>query len=328
MIGGYFVCSYARSSAPGDYAIDGNTQVNEDGNVVTEALLTGQTFTLVNINVSDCKIVIHGDAETSSVRLVNFSENSYIASSSEKTLTVSTNISLFDYISFDGSGVAFGGVWKTLRSFFTYDIKGDREIHVYIGKDAEISRINISTGENTTLSLSNLNKDCDITVNANNSLVDISGINAAALTVSGSASDITLGNTTVANFEYSATDTSFISNNFVSENIAIDTALSNISLLNTDFRTLSATIDSGNFAISTKYDRLSYQRKIEISEGEIVVNGISIGQKDESANTTTELLPGSLSVTVTAGSIDMTFGSEALPALPSEEEGAEETPAA
>ena len=264
IIGGYFLCSHARSTAPNDAAIDGNTSLSEDGNVVTEVLLAGQTFSKVDIDVSNCKVEIHGNAETSSVTLVNFNENTYIAAAGEKVLTVSNQISLLDYFNLDGTGVTFSGVWKTLRSFFTYDTSdAQQEIHIYLGSDAEISQISVTVDTNTTLRFVDLDKNCDVSVKAVDSKAEISNVNVASMSVSGSGSEISIGNSSATNFEYSAKGTTFITNNFVTENLTLETESSEISLLNTDFRNITATLGESNLIISTKYrdNRGRYNRK-------------------------------------------------------------------
>ncbi len=324
IVGGFILCAQARAKAPSDAAIDGNTLVNEDGNVVTEILLTGQTFTIVNIDVEDCKVEIHGNAETSSVTLINFNENTYVAASGEKTLTVSNKISILDYLNLDGSGVKFSGVWKTLRSFLNFDTsKGEREIHVYIGRDADVSKVNIACDSGSNLRVTDIDKNCDISFSTNDSNLEISNINAAAMIISGSNSNITLGNTKVTSLEYSASATNFNVNGLTSENATIDTKSSNISLLNSDFRNMTVTLESGDFLLSTKYDRLSYFRKIAITEGEILLNGNPIGQKDESAEELLESSLGTMTITVNSGKIDLAFGTEVLP--PIEDQSTETT---
>lgn len=313
IVSGVFMCAKARGMAPNDQAIDGNTVV-KNGRVVTEVLLTGQTFSNVNINVKNCKVEIHGNAETSSVTFVNFNENTYIASSSEKTLTISNKISLLDFINLDGKGVKFSGVWKTLRSFLSYDTsKGEQEIHIYLAKDAEISKINIACSEKATVRALDFSYDCDLAFTANESYMEISNINAGSMTVGGSKSEIILGNADVTSFEYLAKDTDFTSNNVIAENLTIDTKSSNISLLNTEFRVFNTTLENGNLTLSTRYDISSYFRKIEIVEGEILRNDTPIGQKDNSPEELFGKLPGNITVSVGSGSISMTFGSDILP---------------
>ena len=326
IVGGLILCAQARDKASNDAAIDGNTLVNEDGNVVTEVLLTGQTFSMVNIDVTDCKVEVHGNAETSSVTLINFNENTYVAASGEKVLTVSNKISILDYFNLDGAGVRFSGVWKTLRSFLNFDTSaGEREIHIYIGNDADVSKINVNCDSGSNLRVADIDKDCDISLTATDSALEISNINAAAMTIAGSNSEITLGNSNVTSFEYFATATNFTASGVIAENVTVDTKSSNVSLLSTEFRNMSVTLETGDLVLSTKYDRLSYFRKIAITEGEILLSGNSIGQKDESAEELLESAPGTMTVTVNAGKIDLTFGSEALPELKEENPSAPKT---
>jgi len=326
IIGGYFLCAHARSTAPNDAAIDGNTSLSEDGNVVTELTLTGQTFSKVDIDISNCKVEIHGGAEASSVTLVNFYENTYIAAAGEKVLTVSNQITLLDYINLDGTGVTFSGVWKTLRSFFTYDTSdAQQEIHIYLGNDAEISQISVAVDSGTTLRLVDIDRDCDISVKVTDSNAEISNVNVASMSVSGSGSEITIGNASATNFEYTAKNTKFIANNFISENLVLESEASDISLLNTDFRNITATLGTSNLIMSTKYDRTSYFRKIQINEGAITENETEIGQKDESAEELLGTLPGNMTIEVESGSINITFGVEILPPVVTEDT---QTPAA
>ncbi len=312
--------------APNDEAIDGNTVV-KNGRVVTDVLLTGQTFSNVNINVKDCKVEIHGNSETSYVSFINFNENTYVASSSEKTLTISNKISLLDFINFDGTGVKFSGVWKTLRSFFNYDTsKGDQEIHIYLAKDAEISKINVNGSEKANIRALDISYDCDLSFTVNNSTIEVSNANAGVMTLGGSKAKISVANVNVTSFEYLATDTNFTSHNVITENLIVDTKSSNISLLNTEFRNLTTTLESGDFVLSTKYDVSSYFRNIEIQEGEILRNDTPIGQKDVSPEELFDTLPGNISVSVGSGKISMTFGTEILPPKVTDEQSPDQNP--
>ncbi len=330
IVGGYILCAQARDKAPSDAAIDGNTLVNEDGEVITEVSLEGQTFTTVNVNVENCKVEIHGDSEESSITLVNFNENTYIAAAGEKVLTISNKVSVLDYLNFNGTGVKFSGVWKTLRSFLNYDTSnGEREIHVYIAKDADISKVNISCSDSSNLQVLNLEKDCDISFTANDSTLELSNIGAAAMTISGNNSEITLGNANVTSFEYLATNTSFTASGVVAEHLNVDTKSSDISLLNSDFRNISTNLESGDFVLSTKYDDSSYFRKITITEGEVKLDGMTIGQSYNSPEgETAETKPGTMTITVKTGKIDLTFGGELIPSLEPETPETPATPAA
>lgn len=322
IVGGYILCAKARDLAPNDAAIDGNTSVNEDGNVITEISLEGQTFTAVNVSVENCKVEIHGNAEKSSVTLVNFNENTYIAAAGEKVLTVSNKVSLLDYLNFSGTGVKFSGVWKTLRSFLNYDTSaGKQEIHVYLASDADVSKISLSCSENSSMRFTDIDKDCDISVSANDSSLEISTVKANSLTVSGSNAEITLGDATLQSFEYLAKTTTFTASGVVAENLTVDTESSDVSLHNSDFRNIGVDLKEGSFTLSTKYDRVNYFRKIVITEGEIIENSIAVGQKDESAEELSGKLAGNMSIEVKVGGIDITFGSETLEPLP------EDTPA-
>jgi hypothetical protein len=98
----------------------------------------------------------------------------------------------------------------------------------------------------------------------------------------------------------------------------LDTESSEISLLNTDFRNIEAELGTSNLIMSTKYDRTSYFRKIQITEGVITENETEIGQKDESAEETLGTLPGNMTIAVESGSINITFGVEILPPVAEE----------
>ncbi len=322
IVSGYILCAKARDMAPSDAAIDGNTSVNEDGDVITRISLEGQTFTSVNVSVEDCKVEIHGNAKKSLVELVNFNENTYIAAAGEKVLNVSNKVSLLDYLNFSGTGVKFSGVWKTLRSFFNYDTSaGAQEIHIYLAADADISKISLSCADGSSMRFTDIAKDCDISVSAYDSTLEMSAIAANSLTVAGSGSEITLGDATLQSFEYVATETSFTASGVTAENLTVDTASSNISLLNSDFRNMGVEIENGSFAISTKYDRSCYFRKIVITEGEIIENTVPVGQKDESPEELFGKCAGTMSIEVKAGGIDITFGSEILEPLEDETQG-------
>ena len=130
---GIFVCSYARKLAPNDEAIDGAKFV--DGQSKSEMNFNDQYVSKISLDLSDCNIVIHGNAESSYVKLINFQPNKYISTVSNKSVNISNNISITDFINFKDSGISFSGVWKTLRSLLLSEKSGKKKVEIYISNE-------------------------------------------------------------------------------------------------------------------------------------------------------------------------------------------------
>ena len=176
---GIFVCSYARKLAPNDEAIDGAKIV--DGQSKSEMSFSEQFVSKISLNLSDCTVTIRGNADSSYVKLINFQPNKYISSVSNKSVNVSNNISITDFINLNDSGISFAGVWKTLRSFFLSDTKGKQKVEVFISSEEELKNISLEL-ENCTLKILNLEQDCDISIKATKSLIEINSLKSSTIT--------------------------------------------------------------------------------------------------------------------------------------------------
>jgi len=311
VLGGLFLMRYARNAAPSDTAIDGYAY-NEDGSNVSEISFDENEITKYAITLSDCEIEIAGSSGSSYVSLSNFKPNQYKASISGKSLTVSDDISITDYISFDGTGVKFAGIWQTLLSeyhSFRNENNDQKSVTIYIDPDKEINQINLNI-TNCTLRLHDIKGQCDISITSKESSVELNNIDASMVMLDMTDSDASLLDITSDKLSYTLENGSIESMKTTVNTLTVVSDGLDVDLKDTDFRTLSATVATGNFSINTNYDITSYSRAITTNEGILYINGVEIGSSSTTDKDAEYV--GSITINSESGNINVTFGTYIL----------------
>lgn len=310
VFGGFFICEYARGLAPNDAAIDGESI--KDGVIENEIEFSDENITRVSLDLVDCTVTIHGGAKTSYAKLTNFEPNKYIGSVSKKSLTISNNISITDYINLNGSGATFAGVWRTLRSALLADDDGDRSLDIYISDAEEIKQLSM-TLTNVTLRLVNLSQACDVSVNATKSTIEFNGIKPASLKFEGSASNISLLSVETPKSSFEMKSGKISTRKLISEKTTFELGEVNVNLIESDFESLDLTLEKGSVDISTSNSANNFKRSIMTGEGEVKIGKLgdkdsdleSVGMSDTNKGDT---LPGVLNISVKKGDIALRYG--------------------
>ena len=311
--GGFFACKYARRIAPNDVAIDGETI--KDGTIFNEIEYSDQNISRIALDLKDCTLTIHGNSKTSYAKLKNFEPNKYIGSVSKKTLTISNNISITDYLNLDGSGAKFAGVWRTLRSIVLGDGKADREVDLYIANEEEIKQIAL-TLSNVTLRLIDVSQTCDISVSASKSDIEFNGISPSSIKFEGSSSNISLLSIATPKLTFETKDGSINMRKITGEKMSFDVDKTDINMIETSFETLDLKQTEGDISISTPYSKDNFQRSIVLSNGEIKVGTlsddepVSVGSSDTYKNDT---LSSYINIEIEKGSLTIRYGEEMIP---------------
>jgi hypothetical protein len=305
---GFFTCKYARSLAPNDAAIDGADI--SDGQLFSEIAYSDQNVSKIVLDLSDCSVTIRGGADSSYVELTNFEPNKYIGSVSNKSLTLSNNISISDYLSLDGTGVQFAGVWQTLRSYYLADEIGKRKAVIYISDDEDIKQLSL-TLDNCNIRVLDVQMNCDVTVTAVNSTMEFNTVDVSSFKVTCSdQSSLSMLSVSSDTMELSINDCPLTGLSLLTSSLSIEATKTDISLYSILFNKLDLTLDEGDVALSTDYQQADFSRNIQIGEGEIQINKEYVGTSDIQENP--DLL-GSISITINTGSLDIQYGDLSIP---------------
>ena len=307
VFGGIFAMNYARNLAGDDLLIDGYSWT-EDGQNQTSLSFDDEEIIKVALTLSDCDIIIEGGSEKSYIELNNFMPNAYICTTSSGALTVSDNVSLLDYLSFDGSGVKFAGVWQTLYSAYkSRSAKNDveRQVIIHIAKTEDLKQINLELS-GCTLNMHDISGNGDIKISGSDTKVELSKISSSVLALEGDEMEYTLLGINTNRFTFESKSGVLTTSEVNAKTISMDAGEVEISLLKTDFTKLTATLKKGNIRIDTNYDMTNFARNIETQSGSIVIDGVNIGSSfatDKEAE-----YAGSIEIKVEEGSADISFG--------------------
>lgn len=306
---GVFLCNYAREIAPNQAAIDGYV-VNKDGDTVVEYYFEEGGISTVNVDLKDCDVQIVKGGKTSYVVMKNFLTTQYICSVSGKILNVSNNISLSDYINFDGSGVKFGGVWQTLRAKFVDKGNTDRLVYVYIGEDEAIKQVNI-TSSGGVVRLVGFNDGQNVSLNVNNSTVELDSITAESIKLESAKSEVTLSNTNSETFEGKLEKGSLNVVSAVMNETEIEATSAEINVLNLACVSLDVEINKGNINFKTPYVVSDYIIRASAPDGKILFEDVDMGTDVNTADGNEH--PGNIKITCKGGSVKLSFGDISIP---------------
>lgn len=322
IVSGFFLCNYARSIAPDDEAIDGN-YTSEDGQSLSELDYTDLNISTVSLALENCQVEVRGGAKEATVQMIGFKPNSFINSVSNKTLRVSNQISLVDYLNLDGSGVSFSGVWQTLLSL-TRENEEEEEpkVIVYIPDDFDIKQFSLSF-TNCSVRLLNIGGESDLTLYSLDSTIEINQVNASLVDFECEETELSIMNTGFTHFELKSEGGEFNSNTLKSEDITISGDEGNFNMQKSDFREFRLDMDTCTILLNSIYTQGSYLRDISIEKGDVYLGDLLIGNEDRSPENQTSA-PGSLSITLKEGKVTSQYGSEMLPEATEDEEDSAE----
>ena len=308
IIGGMFLMKLGRNSAPNDIAIDGYDYSN-DGVITSNISLDEQEISKYSIILNDCEVEITGKSDTSTAVLTNFKPNRYLSSVAGKTYSLSDDISITDYISFDGTGVKFSGVWQTLLSLYNsykYDNDDTKTVVIKIANASDLNQIKLNL-TNCKFRMHDISGSYDLNISGTGSDIELSNINCSTLSINGSDADFSLLNLTTDEFDLTLNGGDIQTSRVTAKNVYAELDGLNTELKDIDFRNLDATVEKGDFSITTNYDMTSYSRLMTAKDGTLYINKVNSGSSFES-DKDTEFV-GSIVINVEKGDIRINFGS-------------------
>lgn len=323
IVSGLFLCNYARSVAPSDEAIDG-TYTSEDGQSLSELDYTDMNISTVSLALENCQVEVRGSAKEASVQMIGFKPNSFINSISNKTLRVSNQISLLDYLNLDGTGVTFSGVWQTLLSFTREEAEEEEEPKVILNipDDFDIKQYSFSF-TNCSVRLLDIGGESDLTLYSLDSAIEINNVNASLVDFETEESELSIMNTAFTHFELKSEGGEFNSNALKSEDIDISGDEGDFKMQKTDFREFRLDMDTCTILLESTYTQGSYLRDIAIEKGDVYLGDLLLGNEDRTPEDETSA-PGSLSIALKEGKVTTQYGSEMLKEAVEDEENSSE----
>ncbi len=317
IVSGFFLCNYARSVAPDDEAIDGYT-TSDDGQSLSELDYSELNVSKLTIELEGCQVEIRGGAKEAKVQMIGFRPNSFINAVSNKTLQISNQISLLDYLNFDGTGVSFSGVWQTILSF-THKRDSDQipKVVVYIPDDISFKQFELSFTD-CSVRMLGISGEGDLTMSASKSTLEFNQVSAAMVDISCEESEFSVLNSSFEHWVFEMNGGNFQSNALKAEDISITGDEGELTMLNSDFRDFDLKMDNCTITLDTLYTQGSYQRNISVESGDVYLGDLLIGKEDLSPEG--ETAPGSLMITVTNGKIISQYGSQQLTEKTTEED--------
>lgn len=308
IVSGLFLCNYARSKAPNDAAIDGYT-TNDNGQSYTELDYSYQRVNKVTLSLTGCKVELRGGAKDAKVELIGFKPNSFIGNVTGKTIKVSNQLSLLDYFSFDGSGVSFAGVWRTLKSMTSNQSDAEPTVILHIPDDQDIQQYNL-TFVDCTVSIVNLKGESEYSIVSTGSSIEFNSITSSLADLSCDDSEISLVNATIEHLTYAMNGGKLVTSHLSSEDIAFTGTEGEINLMETDFIEFSLKMEECNLTLQSIFTQGSYRRDIKLKKGDVYLGNLLIGTEDVSTDDAT--IPGKITIAIDDGKVVTKYGTTQL----------------
>lgn len=228
------------------------SEVKSDGLVNTMSL-TDVDISKIELLVSDAEINIYGKSDTSYIEFVNFRENYYTLTTSNRVLSFDEIPDVVSMLKFWENGFSFKG----MRYIFNFqpETEGAKVINVYLSSDIGIKIFNISA-ENCTLNLENLTSGSDYNIDITEGEINVKTLK------------------TTSAFNITGTDLKLNMNTAILTNT--DIKADNLEMNVSSFRANGATsieCRSGNIDLVTPYSVDSLTLDLDTMDGEIRING-------------------------------------------------------
>lgn len=259
---GLTTCIIAQNMANAN----GETLFSESKNdgLVNIMDLTNMDISKIELIVRDAEINIYGKSASSYVEFVNFRENYYTLTTSNKVLSFDEIPDVVSMLKFWENGFSFKG----MRYIFNFhpETEGKKIINVYLSSDIDIKIFNI-TAENCALNLENLTSGSDYNIT-----VTTGDINVKTLK-------------TTSAFNITGTDIKLNMNTAIltNTNIKADNLEMNVSSFRANGST-SIECGSGNIDLVTPYSVESLNLDVDTADGRILINGNGVSSPYQQNN--------------------------------------------
>lgn len=256
---GWLVCSSAEAEAAEDGIEIFDQALDEDDNsVYTFEFGTDEIYNKIELIIDEADIYIYGGFAEPYMELINFNEGSYMMTSANRSISVSTSFDIMSIIQFWESGFTFSGLRNYVRRGLSDEVIITKRINIYLPTDGDVNIINIELDEGNVYVM-NLDTEIDITASLGtgnlvlDSVSTTSYVNAEIEYGSLYLSDVTL-NTLTALLERG-----------------------DINAENLEFDTLNITGTSSSIYISTTNDLDFYDLYLSARGGAISIDGTEHG---------------------------------------------------
>jgi len=147
--------------------------------------LSESEISKIELIVSDAEINIIGQSQSSYVEFINFKENYYSLSATNRVLSFDEIPDVVSMLSFWENGFSFNGM-RYILNFTGGQTAGlKKSVNIYLSSDRLIKIFDIQ-GENCTVNIKNMASTSDYNIMADEAIVNVEGLrNASSLKISG-----------------------------------------------------------------------------------------------------------------------------------------------
>lgn len=277
-IAGFVTCLVAENMAEAEGRLL-FAETRADG-LVTTLDLSETAISKLELNVSDAQINIYGQSESSYMELVNFRENYYSFSDSNRVVSFDEIPDVTSMLKFWENGVSFKGIRYLLDFQKEDEPLGDKVINIYLGGENIDLKILSITGTGCDVHMEKLPYSTDFTISLEGdggSLSMKECRQASKLTLNGTTVEADLSECTIATCTIVCSNLTFKGYRLMMPETSIDCEVVQFEL------TPTQTIPSINHNIS-------------LDSGTIIVNGNNVGSsfvQVASSNSRFEMLASS-----------------------------------
>lgn len=172
-----------------------------DGKYIYTLDLSDKEITKISIDATDADIEVHTGSEKDYIEFINFNENYYSISTTNKVVKFEERVSLESLISFWDGNYTFKGVRSVLNLGGSPD--GKKEVHIYLKSTSQINVFSFSITEGN-ITVKNADSNTDYVITMDSGCVTMDNVSTESkVMINGNKCDLRFKN---CSFKYFASD--------------------------------------------------------------------------------------------------------------------------
>lgn len=284
---GLAACFVATNMAEAEGIALYNQIIDENNNYVFTSDITDKGITKIEIHVSDCEVNIIGNAQTSKIELVNFSEGWYSINVTGKIVTLDETPDIAAMLKFWEGGFKFKGMRHIIRLGSSPSDEGkEKSVNIYLTEDETVKIIN-SVIKNGSMNVISMHSSTDYNITIDKGSVSLlNSRTASTVSVIGSECNINLSESQIKNLVVENDSGDITSNAYTFSSIIIKQNSGNVqieSAIDLGGINMSLVTKSGDvvFKDLRRMGNYIYENELELKKIDILTDSanINVNQK-------------------------------------------------
>lgn len=267
---GLATCFIATNMAEADgIALYAHT-LDENKNSIFTSDINEKGITKIEIKVDNCNVNVIGDAETSKIELVNFTEGMYSFNVTGKIVTLDETPNIAAMLKFWENGFKFKGMRHIIRLTSNQSSDGGKEkaVNIYLTKAEAVKIMNITVSKGN-VDVDSMYSQTDYSLAIESGTASFLSVKTTStVTVTGKECDINVAQSLLRNLNTEIDSGNIICNTYTFSNVQINLNSGRVFIEATrDLKNYHTTLSTKGGQVVYKEERLDGNFKYESEKG-------------------------------------------------------------